>query len=130
MIDHLLSHPPYLVVVAVVALGIYAMIANSDYFRALVGLILLQSGIILFYIILAVRTEGTIPILSEGHAPLPMPHRIHNPLPHALMLTAIVVGVATVGVAMAILRRLGAEEGSIDETAAQGPGAKAGGGQK
>ena len=77
--------------------------------KAVVGLYVFQTAIILLFVALSYRTGGTVPIALDD---LPM----HNPLPHAMMLTAIVVGVATVGVAVAILRRIQAESGSIEDT--------------
>jgi multicomponent Na+:H+ antiporter subunit C len=66
--------------------------------------------VILFFIALGFRTDGTIPILVPGEELM-----LDNPLPHAMMLTAIVVGVATLGLAISILRRIQAETGSIEE---------------
>lgn len=81
--------------------------------KAIVGLQLVQTGIIVFFILLSFRSGATIPILLDN-AGLESPP-LANPLPHALMLTAIVVGVATLGVGVAILRRLHAEVGTIED---------------
>ena len=106
----LLSHGPYLLFVLLVMAGTYMLLVHQSLFQALVGVYLVQSGIILFYISLAVRRDATIPILAASD-----PTPLHNPLPHALMLTAIVVGVATLGVGLAILQRLSKERGRIDQ---------------
>jgi multicomponent Na+:H+ antiporter subunit C len=66
----------------------------------------------LFFVLLGMVHTGTIPVHG---APVTRP--MHNPLPHALMLTAIVVGVATFGVAAAILLRIQREARSIDDDA-------------
>ena len=101
---------PYLVMVVMLVTGVYVVLTHRNYLKALVGLYLLQTAIILFFVLIAVRTGGTIPVQTyDAAAPL------HNPLPHALMLTAIVVGVSTQGVAMAILRRMQSERGTIVE---------------
>ena len=104
-------HGPYMLPVVLVTIGVYALIAHRNYVKTIVGLFLVQSGIILFFIVIAAKSGGTVPILLENGEPTPL----HNPLPHAMMLTAIVVGFVTLGVAMAILRRLQVEAGSIQQ---------------
>jgi multicomponent Na+:H+ antiporter subunit C len=109
MIEILLTRGPYLLVVLLAAVGAYLMMSRRTLLKAVVGLYVFQTSIILLFVALSYRTGGTVPIALDD---LPM----HNPLPHAMMLTAIVVGVATVGVAVAILRRIQAESGSIEDT--------------
>lgn len=108
MITYLLERGPYLLFVLLVMVGTYLMMAQRNMLKALVGLYVFQTAAILLFIALGFRTDGSVPIVDGGQA-------LHNPLPHAMMLTAIVVGVATIGVAIAILRRLQAETGSIEE---------------
>jgi multicomponent Na+:H+ antiporter subunit C len=95
--------------VVLVVCGVYMLVARRNYLRMIAGLYLFQSSIILFFILIAARQDGTVPIVGGDHG------AEANPLPHALMLTAIVVGVATLGVALAILRRMHAESGGIEE---------------
>jgi multicomponent Na+:H+ antiporter subunit C len=109
-VDYLIGRGPYLLFVALVVLGVYLMTSHRNYLKAMIGLYLFQSSVILFFITLGYRADGTIPIL-----PAPPGQTLDNPLPHALMLTAIVVGVATLGLAVSILRRIQAEAGSIEE---------------
>lgn len=111
VIDYIVTRGPYLLFVALATLGVYLMVSHRNYLKAIIGLYLLQSAVILFFIALAFRTDGSIPIVQTGES-VPL----HNPLPHAMMLTAIVVGVATLGVAMSLLRRIQQETGSIEET--------------
>lgn len=108
MIEYLVDRGPYLLFVLLVMVGVYLMMAHRNLLKAVVGLFLFQSAVILFFIAVSFRSEASVPIVEGGRA-------LHNPLPHAMMLTAIVVGVATVGVAIAILRRIQAETGSIEE---------------
>jgi multicomponent Na+:H+ antiporter subunit C len=109
-LQYLVARGPYLLFVLLSVLGIYLMTSHRNYLKAIVGLYLFQTAVILFFIALGFRSDGTVPILEAGRdAP------VHNPLPHAMMLTAIVVGVATLGVALSILRRVQAETGSIEE---------------
>lgn len=109
-IDYLVGRGPYLLFVFLAVLGVYLMTSGRNYLKSVIGLYFFQSAVILFYIALSFRADGTIPILVPGEDLV-----LDNPLPHALMLTAIVVGVATLGLAMSILRRIQAETGSIEE---------------
>lgn len=116
--DYILTRGPYLLFVLLAVLGTYLMMSHRNYLKAIVGLYLLQSAVIIFFISLGFRADASIPIVAYSD-----PRPLHNPLPHALMLTAIVVGVATLGVAIAILRRIQAEAGTIEERGSAGQGA-------
>lgn len=111
-LPYLVAKGPYLLFVFLAVLGIYLMTSHRNYLKAIVGLYLFQTAVILFFIALGFRADGTVPIVEKGGDAA-----LHNPLPHAMMLTAIVVGVATLGVALSILRRVQAETGSIEEPA-------------
>jgi multicomponent Na+:H+ antiporter subunit C len=116
MSEYILARGPYLLFVFLAVIGAFLMISHRNLFKAIVGLYLFQTAAILFFIAVAFRTDAAAPILPAGP--------VHNPLPHAMMVTAIVVGVATIGVAMAILRRIQDESGTIEErrgTPASGP---------
>jgi multicomponent Na+:H+ antiporter subunit C len=115
ILDYLVARGPYLLFVLITVLGVYLMMSHRNYLKAIIGLYFFQTAVILFFIVLGFRVDGSVPILVEGEALV-----MHNPLPHAMMLTAIVVGVATLGVAMAILRRVQAETGSIEERSRPG----------
>jgi multicomponent Na+:H+ antiporter subunit C len=110
IIDYVVGRGPYLLFVLISVLGVYLMMSHRNYLKAIIGLYFFQSAVILFFIVLGFRVDGSVPILIPGEVQV-----LHNPLPHAMMLTAIVVGVATIGVAMAILRRVQAETGTIEE---------------
>ncbi|MBN01418.1 MAG: hypothetical protein CMJ77_20075 [Planctomycetaceae bacterium] len=105
-----LSHGPYLLFVVLIVIGTYTMLANRNFLKSLVGLYVFQSGIILFFIMVAFRDQATLPIVDKDKA-----GELINPLPHAMMLTAIVVGVATLGVGLSILRRIQGEVGTIED---------------
>jgi multicomponent Na+:H+ antiporter subunit C len=107
VIDDLLARGPYLLFALVAVIGTYLMMSHRNLLKAVVGLYLFQTSAILFFIALSFRAGGSVPI-ADGQV-------LHNPLPHAMMLTAIVVGVAILGVAVAILRRIQAEAGTIEE---------------
>lgn len=103
---------PYWVAVGLLLFGLWTVIVHRNLLKKLVGLTIFQTAIILFFLLTSVKREGTLPIVAPGPVE---PAAYMNPLPHALMLTAIVVMVATTGVALAILVRLYAVYGSLDE---------------
>jgi multicomponent Na+:H+ antiporter subunit C len=109
MIEFLLDRGPYLLVVLLAVVGAYLMMSRRTLLKAVVGLYVFQTSVILLFVALSYRAGATVPVVLND---LPM----HNPLPHAMMLTAIVVGVATVGLAVAILRRIQDETGSIEDS--------------
>jgi multicomponent Na+:H+ antiporter subunit C len=102
---------PYWVAMGLLALGLYVMTAHRNLLKKFIGVTIFQTSIILFFMALSVKRGGTLPILVAGTDP----RAAVNPLPHALMLTAIVVAVATAGVALAILIRLHAAHGTLEE---------------
>jgi multicomponent Na+:H+ antiporter subunit C len=103
---------PYWVAVALLMLGLYVMVAQGNLLKKLVGMNIFQTAIILFFLLLSVKRHATLPIVPATVGDV---RAFMNPLPHALMLTAIVVMVATTGVALAILIRLHATYGSLEE---------------
>jgi multicomponent Na+:H+ antiporter subunit C len=108
LVDYLVDRGPYLLFVLVIVIGVFLMMSQRNLLKAVVGLYLFQTAVILQFITLSFRSDGSVPIVADGLA-------LHNPLPHAMMLTAIVVGVATLGVAIALLRRIQAESNTIEE---------------
>ncbi|MBI2219001.1 MAG: cation:proton antiporter subunit C [Candidatus Rokubacteria bacterium] len=103
---------PYWAAIALLMLGLYTMIAQANYFKKFIGMTIFQSAIILFFLLTSVKRDATLPVVATPGTPSAA---MMNPLPHALMLTAIVVAVATAGVAFAILVRLYATYGSLEE---------------
>jgi multicomponent Na+:H+ antiporter subunit C len=105
---------PYWVAIGLLMLGLYTMIAHRNLFKKFVGMTIFQTAIILFFLVLSAKREATLPIIAGTPVD---PRAYMNPLPHALMLTAIVVMVATAGVALAILIRLHADYETLEEDA-------------
>jgi multicomponent Na+:H+ antiporter subunit C len=102
----------YWVAIGLLMVGLYTMVAQRNLVKKLIGMTIFQTAIILFFLLLSVKRGATLPILEPG---LLDPARYMNPLPHVLMLTAIVVAVATSGMALAIVVRLQARYGSVEE---------------
>jgi multicomponent Na+:H+ antiporter subunit C len=95
----------YWMYIILMMIGLYGMIIKRNLVKKIIGMNIFQSAIILFYISIAAKKNATIPIIAHahdgGHAAVDAAGII-NPLPHVLMLTAIVVAVATLGVALAL----------------------------
>ncbi len=99
----------YWIYITLMMIGLYAIISKNNLVKKILGMNIFQTAIILFYVSIGAKKGATIPILEHGHGPAhgAGSHVVHaadymNPLPHVLMLTAIVVGVATLGVALAL----------------------------
>jgi multicomponent Na+:H+ antiporter subunit C len=103
---------PYWAAIALLMIGLYTMVAHRNLTKKLIGMSIFQTAIILFFLVMSVKKDATLPIVSPGRVEAVA---FMNPLPHALMLTAIVVMVATSGVAFAILIRLHARYGTLEE---------------
>ncbi len=101
----------YWMAVILMLIGLYALIAKQNLVKKLIGLNIFQTAIFLFYISLGEVRGGTAPIyLPEGVDALYV-----NPLPHVLILTAIVVGVSVTAVGLSLIVRIHEEYGVIDE---------------
>jgi multicomponent Na+:H+ antiporter subunit C len=128
----------YFIYVVLLLIGLWAMIAKNNLIKKLIGMSIFQTAIILFYVSIGVKERATIPIYLPEHDP----HGSHaqldsnhtellshgakvleasavpnytNPLPHVLMLTAIVVGVATLGLALSVCLRIYRGYGTVEE---------------
>jgi multicomponent Na+:H+ antiporter subunit C len=103
------GHFSYAVTVFLMIAGLHIVMARANLLKKLVGLGLLQTSVYLLYIAPGKLVGATAPILAEGFA------RYSNPLPHVLILTAIVVGVATLALGLALVVRIREAYGSIEE---------------
>ena len=128
--DLFLERLNYLIYVVLLMIGLHAMIAKNNLIKKLIGMSIFQTAIILFYVSIGVKADATIPIYLPEHDPHgeiakkaggPVALEAEqvagyaNPLPHVLMLTAIVVGVATLGLALALTQRIYQGYGTIEE---------------
>lgn len=113
------DHYPYWVSIALMLTGVYTMAAQGNLLKKVIGMNVFQTAVILFFITASAKRGATLPVVAAGTGPL-RPEAFVNPLPHALMLTAIVVMVATLGVALAVLVRIHRAYGSFEEDAILG----------
>jgi multicomponent Na+:H+ antiporter subunit C len=104
-----LGHYTYWITVLLMAAGLYIVIARGNLVKKLIGLSIFQTSVYLLYIAPGKLIGGTAPIIAEGYSVY------SNPLPHVLILTAIVVGVATLALGLAIVVRIREAYGSIEE---------------
>ena len=106
MFEFIVNYYNYWMYIGLMMIGFYAMMAKRNLIKKIIGMNIFQSAIIFFFISTSVKKGVTVPILEHAHEA----HGAHaidvtqyaNPLPHVLMLTAIVVMVATLGVALAV----------------------------
>lgn len=99
----------YWIVIVLMMIGFYIVIAQGNLIKKIVGLTIFQTSVFIFYISMAKVEGATAPILVDGVT------LYANPLPHVLILTAIVVGIATTAVGLALTVRIKEEYGSIEE---------------
>ena len=99
----------YWIVIVLMMTGFYIVIAQGNLIKKVVGLNIFQVSVFVFYISMSKIKGGTAPILDEGI------EIYTNPLPHVLILTAIVVGVATSALGLALVVRIREAYGSIEE---------------
>jgi multicomponent Na+:H+ antiporter subunit C len=91
-----------------VGVGLFVLVDDDDLVKKVVGLNIFQTGVFLFFVTSAYRADGKAPLITG-------PGPYVNPLPHVLILTAIVVGVAVTAVALALVVRIYGEYGTLRE---------------
>ena len=107
--DIVLTHYNYWIVIVLMMIGFYIVISQSNLIKKLVGLNIFQTSVFIFYISVANVDGATAPILTDSAT------TYSNPLPHVLILTAIVVGIATTSVGLALVVRIRDAFGSVEE---------------
>jgi multicomponent Na+:H+ antiporter subunit C len=115
MNEGFLGYYAYAATVGLLVLGFFGMIMKRHLVKQLIGMNIMQTAVILFYIVVSSKWGATVPILEHGAEHAAEPSHFVNPLPHALMLTAIVVSVATTGVALSLLILIKKRFGSLEE---------------
>ena len=109
MMEFVLGHYNYWIVVVLMMAGFYTVISRGNLIKKIAGLNIFQVSVFLLYISIGNVKEATTPIIAQGFA------HYSNPLPHVLILTAIVVGVATTALGLALIVRIKEAYGSIEE---------------
>ena len=104
----------FLTFVIIFLWGFYIMVTRYNLVKKLVGMYLVQTSVIFFLVSISAKENSTAPVLLSTIEPV-QALNYANPLPHVLTLTAIVVGVATLGVALALCAAIYRRYGSLDE---------------
>lgn len=118
--EFLASKIHYWIHVILMLVGLYGMMLKTNLLKKVIGMSIFQWSIILFFISVSAKRGATVPVIifeSLGSNKIPVTQSISyvNPLPHVLMLTAIVVAVATTGIALALLILINNRFGTIEE---------------
>jgi multicomponent Na+:H+ antiporter subunit C len=113
VIDFFLGRYVYLFVLVLLCIGLYGILAKGDLVKKIIGMTIFQTSIYLFFIQGSLQEGGTAPIIDPEIGPDPAAYV--DPLPHLLILTAIVVGVGVLGVALSLVVRIHRAHGSLDE---------------
>ena len=107
--DFFIGHYNYWIVIILMMVGLYTVISHGNLIKKIIGLNIFQVSVFFLYISLGTVKGGAAPIITEGV-------KVYsNPLPHVLILTAIVVGVATTALALALVVRIKESYGTIEE---------------
>jgi multicomponent Na+:H+ antiporter subunit C len=113
MLELLEARYVYFLVIALLAIGLYGMLAQRNLVKKIIGMVIFQTAIYVFFIEGSVRRDATVPVIDPARGV----EAYVNPLPHLLILTAIVVGVGVLGVALSLIMRIHRAYGTLDEDA-------------
>lgn len=111
MIELILTKYNYIVVIVLMMTGLYAVMANDNLIKKIIGINIFQTAVFLFYISISKLAGATTPVLMLGAVDV----MYDNPLPQVLVLTAIVVGVSITSVSLAIILLIHREYGTLEE---------------
>ena len=109
LLEIMATHYNYWITIFLMVSGLYIVVARSNMIKTLVGLGIFQTSVYLLYLSPGKVLGGSAPIIAEGY------ETYSNPLPHVLILTAIVVGVATLALGLALAVRIHEAYGTIEE---------------
>ena len=113
----IISDYNYWIYILLMMIGLYAMLAKNNLVKKVIGMSIFQTAIIVFYVSIGAKEHATIPIIAHhgaAEAAIDVAHYV-NPLVHVLMLTAIVVSVGTLGVALALCLGIYRRYNSLEE---------------
>jgi len=108
-VDFFIGHYNYWIAIFLMMVGFYTVISRGNLVKKIIGLNIFQVSVFLLYISVSTVKGGAAPIITEGI------ELYSNPLPHVLILTAIVVGVATTALGLALVVRIKEAYGTIEE---------------
>ena len=109
MLEAIFNHYNYWLIIFLMMTGLYIVVSRGNLIKKIVGLNIFQTSVFLLYITIGKVNNGTAPILT-GKSEI-----FSNPLPHVLILTAIVVGISTTALGLALVVRIRESYGTIEE---------------
>jgi multicomponent Na+:H+ antiporter subunit C len=109
MLEAIFNHYNYWLIIFLMMTGLYIVVSRGNLIKKIVGLNIFQTSVFLLYITIGKVNNGTAPILT-GQSEV-----FSNPLPHVLILTAIVVGISTTALGLALVVRIRESYGTIEE---------------
>jgi len=112
--DFFLGHYAYWFTIILLCVGLYGILFKKNLIKKTIGLSIFQVSVVLFFVSIASKWDATVTVNDYAY-PVEQVSNYLNPLPHTLMLTAIVVGVATLGVAFTLLIAIYNRYGTLDE---------------
>lgn len=115
MTDFVLQHFNYWVVIFLMMIGMYTVISRGHLLKKVIGLNIFQTSVFILYISIGYIEGGTVPIVAGQVVGNTGDGVYANPLPHVLILTAIVVGVSTTALALALIIRIRDAYGTLEE---------------
>ena len=104
----------YVLAFALLLFGVYALVAKKNVVRIILGICILGYAVNLLLVLVGYRRDGTAPILAQGQSPVELAQRAVDPLPQAMVLTSIVIGLSTTALAVALAIRLYEKYGTFD----------------
>jgi len=111
LLNHISTHWNYLGCITLMMIGLYIAISRGNLVKKIMGVNIFQASVILLYVSMGKIKGGTAPILIDGRSDV----IFSNPVPHVLMLTAIVVGVASTALGLALVVRIKEAYGTVEE---------------
>lgn len=114
MLEALFHRPNFVAFIILFVWGLYIMVTHHNLIKKLIGMYLVQTSVLLFFVATGAKSYSTVPVLLNGVTEVD-PNAYANPLPHVLVLTAIVVGVATLGVSLGLTIAIYRKYGSLEE---------------
>mgnify|MGYP003313498041 FL=1 len=115
MTDFVLQHFNYWIVIVLMMIGMYTVISRGHLLKKVIGLNIFQTSVFILYISIGYIEGGTVPIVAGQVVGNTGDVVYANPLPHVLILTAIVVGVSTTALALALIIRIRDAYGTLEE---------------
>jgi len=108
------AYMPYVLCMILFSIGVYAILSKRNIIKIILGVVIAEYAVNLFLILVAYKAGGRSPIFSETQ--IILPDSMVDPLPHALVLTSIVIGLATTAFLIALAIRLYGKYGTFDIT--------------